>query len=94
MSSATPGQETRPAKRRARTPAQIEAEIRRTREDLAAKIDVLADRVKPANVVRRGKESVRAQVTDRMRSMSPEQRAAAAAAAVTMVGVMLWRRSR
>jgi len=47
-----------------RTPEQIEAELDRTRAELAMTIDEIADRVLPRNVVRRAAGKVRAQVVD------------------------------
>jgi hypothetical protein len=52
------------AKSTPRTPQEIEAEIERARNNLAATLDELVDRVKPANVARRGSEKVRAQFID------------------------------
>ena len=53
--AATPGglEARPPANGRERTPAEIEADIERTRARLAGTVDAIADRVKPANVVRR-----------------------------------------
>ncbi|NUU21116.1 MAG: DUF3618 domain-containing protein [Streptomycetaceae bacterium] len=48
----------------ARSPQEIEAEIERARTNLAATLDELVDRVKPANVARRTSEKVRAQFVD------------------------------
>ena len=53
-----------PASRPERTPAEIEAEIERTRARLAGTVDAIAERVKPANVARRGVDSAKAQVVD------------------------------
>ena len=39
----------------ARTPEQIEAEIARARDDLADSIDVIEDRLRPANLVEAAK---------------------------------------
>jgi hypothetical protein len=44
--------------RPARTPEQIEADIERTRESLADDIDVLQERLSPANVMQRAKDRV------------------------------------
>lgn len=77
----------------ARTPAQIEAEIRRTRQRLARNVDQIADRVKPANVARRGADSARAQLVDGNGHVRTD-RLGAVVAVVAAVGVLLWRRSR
>ncbi|MDI2131368.1 DUF3618 domain-containing protein [Yinghuangia seranimata] len=47
-----------------RTPQQIEADIEAARANLAATLDELVDRVKPANVARRTSEQIRAQFID------------------------------
>ncbi|MCF2532328.1 DUF3618 domain-containing protein [Yinghuangia sp. KLBMP8922] len=47
-----------------RTPQQIEADIEAARSNLAATLDELVDRVKPANVARRTGDKVRAQFVD------------------------------
>jgi hypothetical protein len=79
---------------RERTPAEIEAEIAATRERLAGTVDAIADRVKPANVARRGAESARAQVVDEQGQVRTTRAAAIAAAAVALVGLAVWRRNR
>jgi hypothetical protein len=76
-----------------RTPAEIEAEIERTRQRLAGTVDAIADRVKPANVARRGAETAKAQVLDE-RGQVRTGRAAGIAAAVAVVGFLVWRRNR
>ncbi len=43
-----------------RTPAEIEADIEVTRERLAGTVNAIAERVKPANVARRGADSAKA----------------------------------
>ena len=48
----------RAAPRPARTPEQIEAEIARTRESLADDIDVLQERLSPANILDRARRRV------------------------------------
>ena len=77
----------------ARTPAEIEAEIRRTRERLASNVDQIADRVKPANVAKRGANSAKAQLVDGNGHVRAE-RLAAVVAVVAVVGALMWRRSR
>jgi hypothetical protein len=78
---------------RERTPAEIEADIERTRLRLAGTVDAIADRVKPANVARRGAVSAKAQVLDE-RGQVRTGRAAAIAAAFAVVGLLIWRRNR
>ena len=46
--------------RPARTPAEIEADIERTRLRLQGTVDAIAERVSPSNVARRGAESAKA----------------------------------
>ena len=79
---------------RERTPAEIEAEIERTRQRLASTVDAIADRVSPANVARRGAESAKAQVVDERGQVRTGRAAAIAAAAVAVVGFLAWRRNR
>ena len=76
-----------------RTPAEIEAEIERTRQRLAGTVDAIADRVKPANMARHAVESAKAQVIDK-RGQVRTGRAAAIAAAAVAVGLLVWRRHR
>ncbi|HEV3169847.1 MAG TPA: DUF3618 domain-containing protein [Actinocrinis sp.] len=47
-----------------RSPAEIEAEIDRTREHLAATLDELSDRLTPRNMARSGGRVVKAQFVD------------------------------
>ncbi|MDQ1625994.1 MAG: hypothetical protein QOJ49_1492 [Actinomycetota bacterium] len=82
---------TNAAAGRERTPAEIEAEIEQTRVRLAGTVDAIADRVKPANVARRGVEAARAQVVDE-RGQPRTARIAALAVAALAVGVILFRR--
>ena len=88
-----------------RSPEQIEADIARTRERLAGTVNEIADRVKPANVVRRKTEGVRqlashaaetarAQVVDARGDVRTERVAALGAAAIAALGLLVWRRRR
>jgi hypothetical protein len=77
---------------RERTPAEIEAEIERTRLRLAGTVDAIADRVNPANVARRGADSAKAQVVDERGQVRTGRVAGIAAAAVAVVGFLAWRR--
>jgi Protein of unknown function (DUF3618) len=47
-----------------RSPAEIEADIDRTREHLAATLDELSDRLTPRNMARSGGRIVKAQFVD------------------------------
>lgn len=78
----------------ARTPAEIEAEIEATRARLAGTVDAIAERVKPANVARRGAESAKAQVVDASGNLRADRVAVIGAAVAGVVGLLLWRRSR
>lgn len=95
-STATPGGlEARPPQSRPeRTPAEIEAEIERTRERLAGTVDAIAERVKPANVARRGLDSAKAQVLDEQGGLRTERVAVLGAAVAAAVALLVWRRSR
>jgi hypothetical protein len=66
-------------------PDAIVADIERTRENLARTIDVLADRVSPANNVRRLKERVAQQAA------RPEVQLAAAAVGLAVIGLVIYR---
>ena len=79
---------------RERSAAEIEADIEQTRQRLAGTVDAIADRVKPANVARRGAESAKSQVVDERGQVRTERAAAVAAAALAVVGLLVWRRSR
>ncbi len=79
---------------RERTPAEIEADIERTRQRLAGTVDAIADRVKPANIARRGAESAKAQVVDERGQVRAGRAAGIAAAVVAVVGILAWRRNR
>lgn len=96
INTTTPGGlEARPPEGRPeRTPAEIEAEIERTRVRLAGTVDAIAARVKPANVARRGIEVAKAQVVDERGELRPDRVAAIAVAVVAGVGLMIRRRSR
>ena len=63
----------------------IVAEIERTRQNLARTIDILADRVSPAKNVRR----LRGRMSEQF--ARPEVRAATAAAALAVAGIVVYR---
>lgn len=89
------GLEARPPRGRPeRSPAEIEADIERTRARLAGTVDAIAERVKPANVARRGMETARSQVVDERGDVRPQRVAVLAAAVAAGVGLLIWRRSR
>jgi len=94
--AATPGglEARPPSNGRERTPAEIEADIERTRARLAGTVDAIAERVKPANVARRGADSLKAQVVDGEGRLRVPQVTALAAVVAGAVGYLLWRRSR
>ena len=79
---------------RERSAAELEADIEQTRLRLAGTVDAIAERVKPANVARRGAESAKSQVVDERGQVRTERVAAIAAAAAGVVGLMVWRRRR
>jgi hypothetical protein len=66
-------------------PDAIVAEIERTRENLAQTIDELADRVSPANNVRRLKDRLAEQAA------RPEVQLAAAAVGLAVLGITIYR---
>ena len=66
-------------------PDAIVAEIERTRENLAQTIDELADKVSPANNVRRLRERLAEQAA------RPEVQLAAAAAGLAVLGFTIYR---
>jgi hypothetical protein len=68
-----------------RQPDLIVGEIEQTRENLARTIDALAEKVSPANNIRRVRERVTEQVA------RPEVRLAAAAVGLAVLGVVVWK---
>ncbi len=68
-----------------RDPDALVAEIDRTRESLARTIDALADRVSPANNMRKLRERAAGQLA------RPEVRLAAAAAGLALVSITIYR---
>jgi Protein of unknown function (DUF3618) len=66
-------------------PDALVAQIERTRENLARTIDGIADRVSPANNVRRLRERGREQIA------RPEIRLAAAAVGLAAAGLVIYR---
>ena len=80
--------------KQARTPAEIEADIEATRLRLQATVDAIAERVMPANVARRGVDAAKAQVIDADGSLRTARVVTLAVGVATVVGLLLWRRSR
>jgi len=77
-----------------RTPAQIEAELERTRTELARTIDEIADRVAPRNVARRAVGKVRAQFVDGEGRVRAGRVGAMAVGVAAFVALNIWRRRR
>lgn len=90
------GLEARPARvtTAPQTPAEIEADIERTRERLAGTVDAIADRVKPANVAKRGADSLKGQFVDAQGGLRVARVAALAAVVAGVTGLVIWRRTR
>jgi Protein of unknown function (DUF3618) len=80
--------------KQARTPAEIEADIERTRQRLQVTVDAIADRVSPANVARRKAEAAKAQVIDPETGLRTVRVVALTAGVLAVVGLIVWRRSR
>ena len=77
----------------ARSAAEIEADIERTRLRLQGTIDIIAERVKPANLARRGVETAKAQVVDpNGGGLRTARVAALAAGCIGVVALVVWRR--
>ncbi len=83
-----------PADKPPRTPAEIEADIERTRARLGETVDAIAHRVKPANVARRTADSAKAKVVDEQGNPRTGRLAVAAAGVAAVLGLYLWRRRR
>ncbi|MFZ5852341.1 MAG: DUF3618 domain-containing protein [Actinomycetota bacterium] len=74
------------------SPAAIEAEIERTRAQLAATIDELAERVRPANLARRGLTTVRGLVVEPDGRPRTGRLLAVGGALAAVVALAAWRR--
>jgi hypothetical protein len=83
-----------PSDGRARTPAEIEADIERTRLRLQGTVDAIAERVAPANVARRWVAAAKAQVCEQDGSLRTTRVVALAAGVAAVVGLVVWRRGR
>lgn len=89
------GLEARPPERRVeRSPAEIEAEIERTRVRLAGTVDAITERVKPGNLARSLLLSAKAHLRDEAGGLRTRPAAVLALAAAAGVGLVIWRRSR
>jgi len=75
-------------------PADLEAQIEQTRQQLATTIDEIAERVHPKNVARRALERARAVVVDEYGEIRPEGVAIVGTVALALVGLVLLRRAR
>jgi hypothetical protein len=82
----------KPPPARERTPAEIEADIERTRTQLAGTIDEIADRVHPKRVAQRGVDRARSVVMDGNGRPRPIPVAAAAIGAVALIALTVWRK--
>jgi hypothetical protein len=71
-------------------PGKLVDEIERTRADLAKTIDEIADRVSPANVVRRTTDRAK----ERLSQIDPRVGGAVALAAVSVTCFVIWRKLR
>jgi hypothetical protein len=80
--------------KQARTAAEIEADIERTRLRLQGTIDTIAARVKPSNVARRGAATAKAQVVDAEGAVRTVRVVALAAVGAALVGLALLHRRR
>jgi len=78
----------------ANSPADLEAQIERTREQLAETIDQIADRMHPRNVARRVLDRARSVVIDESGEVRTDRVVMIGGAIVAFVGLTMWRRSR
>jgi Protein of unknown function (DUF3618) len=78
----------------ARTAAEIEADIERTRQRLQVTVDAIAERVSPVQAARRRVEAAKAQVIDPETGLRTARVAALSAGVLAVVGLIVWRRRR
>ena len=71
-------------------PGELVDEIERTRADLAKTIDEIADRVAPANVIRRTTDRAK----ERLSQIDPRVGGAVALGVVSLTCFVVWRRLR
>jgi Protein of unknown function (DUF3618) len=77
-----------------RAPAEIEAEIERTRARLAGTIDEITDRVHPRRLAQRGAERLKGTVVDEQGRPRPRPLIVAAAGAAVLIAFTVWRKRR
>ena len=82
--------ETKGAETPALPPTALVSEIERTRADRARTIDEIADRVTPANVVKRATDRAK----ERLSQVDPLVGGAVALAAVSVSCYLIWRKLR
>jgi hypothetical protein len=79
-------------------PAQLEAEIERTRARLVGTVDELATRLQPKEIARRGALDLRARVDHAVRTpegaLRVERIVAVGAAVAALISVVVWNRRR
>lgn len=81
--------------KQARTAAEIEADIERTRLRLQGTVDAIAERISPANLARQKSAAVKAQIIDPATGSLRTARVVALSAGVlAVVGLLVWRRGR
>jgi hypothetical protein len=81
--------------RQARTAAEIEADIERTRLRLQGTVDAIAERVSPANLARRKQAALKAQLIDPATgSLRTTRMVALSAGVLAVIGLLVWRRGR
>lgn len=81
-----------PAPGKPRSAEEIEADIERTRQQLAGTVDEIVERVKPANVARRTADSAKAQVLASDGSVRPDRVAIVVGVIVVVAVLVAWRR--
>jgi hypothetical protein len=81
--------------KQARTAAEIEADVERTRLRLQVTVDAIAERVSPTNLARRKAAALSAQLIDPATGSLRTTRVVALSAGVlAVVGLLVWRRGR
>ena len=79
--------------KQARTAAEIEADIERTRLRLQGTVDAISERLSPANLARRKAAAARAQLIDPATGALRTGRVVVLSAGVlAVVGLLVWRR--
>ncbi len=77
-----------------RSPAEIEAQIERTRAHLAETIDHISERISPRQAARRGARRVKAQIVDEAGRLRPERVAILGVGVLALVGLLVLRQRR